>query len=57
MTRKDYEMIAKVLHKHYLKSKVRTARIIDDLDHAFGEDNPKFNHFEFRTDCVYGTKP
>lgn len=47
MSRRDYELIAKVLAQHYAEDKKLVASIAVDLGKALLEDNPRFNPVRF----------
>jgi len=57
MTKKDYELIASVLHDYTRgKNVLGTDDLVADMAHALAKDNPRFNKDTFYDDC-YKVKP
>ena len=56
MTKKDYEMIAKVLQYHihleWNNLSSYSTSIAEDLAEVFARDNERFNHKKFMEACV-----
>lgn len=47
MSKRDYEMIASVLHIHAMDGEVRVIAVARSLAGMFGLDNPRFDYDRF----------
>lgn len=58
MTKKDYEAIAKAIHRsiHITSGGIHLAVLISELSQVFEKDNPMFNSDIFQRACVIGEK-